>query len=133
MTEIQIDCDGAGKVMIADEVLSTIASTAAQEIDGVAAMAGNIKGDIAQILGGRRSPTKGVVVEVDDAGSVFITLNIVVKFGHHIQEISEAVQKKVKTAIENMTGQNASEVNINVVGVLYDTPPKHKSVPTPKR
>jgi uncharacterized alkaline shock family protein YloU len=132
MTEIQIDCDGAGKVMIADEVISTIAGTAALEIDGVAAMAGNIKGDIAQILGGRRSPTKGVVVEMD-GGSVFITLNIVVKFGHHIQDISEAVQKKVKTAIENMTGLNASEVNINVVGVLYDTPPKHKSVPAPKR
>jgi uncharacterized alkaline shock family protein YloU len=132
MTEIQIDCDGAGKVMITDEVISTIASTAAQEIDGVAAMAGNIKGDLAQIFGGRRSPTKGVVVEVDGE-SVFITLNIVVKFGHHIQEISEAVQQKVKTAIENMTGQNASEVNINVVGVLYDTPTRHKSVPSPKR
>jgi uncharacterized alkaline shock family protein YloU len=125
MTEIQIDVDGAGHVMIADEVLSTIAGTAALEIDGVSAMAGNIKGDIAQILG-RRSQTKGVVVEVDGS-DVKISLSIIVKFGHHIQEISEAVQKKVKIAIENMTGLNASEVNINVVGVLYDNPAKAKA------
>jgi uncharacterized alkaline shock family protein YloU len=122
MTEIQIDCEGAGKVMIADEVISTIAGTAALEIDGVSALAGSR--DLAQILG-RRSQTKGVVVEVD-ANSVTVTLNIVVKFGHQIQAVSEAIQKRVKSAIENMTGLNTLEVNINVVGILYDSSSKAK-------
>jgi uncharacterized alkaline shock family protein YloU len=122
MTEIQIDCDGAGKVLIADEVLSTIAGTAALEVDGVVAMAGNITGDIAQILG-RKNSSKGVAVEVEGS-NVTVTLNIVVRFGSRIQAVSEAVQKRVKTEIENMTGLNAEEINVNVTGVLYESKEK---------
>ena len=117
MTEIIIDTEGAGQVKIADEAIAIIAGTAALEIEGVAGMAGNLTGDIAQILG-RRNLSKGVNVEVTGS-DVKVTLNILAKFGYKLQEMSEAIQRRVKTTLENMIGLNAQEININIAGVLY--------------
>ncbi|MDR1559834.1 MAG: Asp23/Gls24 family envelope stress response protein [Clostridiales bacterium] len=117
MTEIKIDTEGAGQVKLADEVIAIIAGTAALEVEGVAGMAGNLTGDIAHMLG-RRNLGKGVAVEIE-GGDVNVTLNLLGKFGFKLQEVSESVQRRVKTAIENMTGLNAREININITGILY--------------
>jgi uncharacterized alkaline shock family protein YloU len=101
------------------------------ETEGVAGMAGKLTGDIAQILG-RRNLSKGVNVEV--TGSVVsVTLNLLAKFGYKLQEMSEAVQKRVKTAIENMTGLTAQEININIAGVLYYSHEENKANPAPAK
>ena len=125
MTEIKINTEGAGQVKIADEVIAIIAGTAALEIDGVAGMAGNLTGDIAQMLG-RRNLGRGVNIEVSD-GHVKVTISILSKFGYKLQEISEAVQKRVKSAIENMIGLDAQEINIIIAGVLYYNNEENKS------
>ena len=125
MTEIMIDTEGAGQVKIADEVIAIIAGTAALEIEGVAGMAGNLTGDIAQMLG-HRNLSKGVNVEVIGR-DVKVTLNILAKFGYKLQDMSEAIQKRVKIALENMIGLNAQEININITGVLYYSNDKLKS------
>lgn len=117
MTEIKNET-GVGQVQIADEVIAAIAGTAALEIDGVAGMAGNITGDIAEILG-RKNLSKGVKVEVAE-GSVAISVNLLVKFGYKIQDVSRGVQARVKTAVETMTGLSASEVTVVVSGVLVE-------------
>ena len=116
MTEIKIDTNGAGQVKVADEVIAIIAGTAALEIEGVAGMAGKLTGDFAQILG-RRNLSKGVNVEVAD-GNVKVTLNLLCKFGYKLQDIAEAVQNRVKTAIDTMTGLNTKEINIHIAGVI---------------
>ncbi|MCL2462287.1 MAG: Asp23/Gls24 family envelope stress response protein [Defluviitaleaceae bacterium] len=107
---------GAGQVQIADEVIATIAGTAALEIDGVAGMGGGIVGGISDMLG-RKNLAKGVAVTVNGADAV-IDLFIVVKFGNKIQEISTEVQKRVKVAVETMTGLNVPEVRVTVSGVV---------------
>ena len=117
MTEIKINTEGAGKVKIADDVIAIIAGTAALGIEGVAGMAGNLSGDIAQMLG-RRNLSKGVNVEMVN-GNVKLTLSLLSKFGYKLQEISESVQRRVKSAIENMLGLNAQEINIIIAGILY--------------
>lgn len=114
MMEIKND-SGIGQVQIADEVIATIAGTAALEIDGVAGMAGNITGGIAEMIG-RKNLSKGVKVEVSER-NVTISLNILVKFGFKIQEVSRGVQQRVKTAVETMTGLVAEQVNVVVSGV----------------
>jgi len=104
-----------GQIQIADEVLAIIAGTAALETEGVAGMAGHIPGDIAQAFG-VKNLAKGVKVDVKD-GNVTININLVVKFSNKIQSVSEEVQKRVKNAVETMTGMNASEINVSVTGV----------------
>ena len=118
MTELTVSQNSkcAGAVKIADEVLAIIAGTAALEAEGVAGAAGNIPGEIAEAFG-VKNLAKGVKVEVAD-GCVSIDISLLVKFGYKIKDVSEDVQRRVKNAVETMTGLNASAVNINVTGVI---------------
>jgi len=106
---------GIGQVLIADEVIAAIAGTAALEIDGVNGMGGGIAGGIAEALG-RKNLAKGVNVQINGENAA-IDLDIVVKFDHKIQQVSTEVQKRVKIAVETMTGLTVSEVRVTVSGV----------------
>ena len=107
--------DKIGEVRIADEVVAIIAGLAATEIEGVDSMAGNITNELVGKLG-MKNLSKGVKVEVGPE-SVSVDLAITLEYGCSIPKTSEAVQEKVKLAIENMTGLNVSEVNVRIAGV----------------
>ncbi len=114
---IQSD-DNLGEVKIADEVVAIIAGLAAMEVDGVASMAGNATREIIGKLG-MKTLSKGVKVDVLE-GIVTVCMNLNLKYGYSIREISGKVQEKVKTAIENMTGLTVADVNIRIAGVEMD-------------
>jgi len=119
MLEINHDSD-FGRIQIADEVIATIAGTAALEVEGLAGMVGKISGELAGMLG-RKNMAKGVQVEVTEQQTI-INANIVVKYGYKIHEVSEQVQRRIKTAVETMTGLTASEINVHVSGVQLEKP-----------
>ena len=107
--------DKIGEVQIADEVVAIIAGLAATEVEGVDSMAGNITNELVGKLG-MKNLSKGVKVDVtEEHVSVDLALNM--KYGYNIPDVSEAVQDKVKNAIENMTGLTVLEVNIKIAGV----------------
>ena len=104
-----------GEVRIADEVVAIIAGLAATEVDGVDSMAGNITNELVGKLG-MKNLSKGVKVDVtEEHVSVDLSLNI--KYGYNIPDVSERVQDRVKSAIENMTGLAVLDVNIRIAGV----------------
>ena len=78
-------------------------------------MAGNITNEVVGKLG-MKSLSRGVKVDVLE-GVVCVDLNLIMKFGYSIPKTSEAVQERVKSAIENMTGLEVSDVNISIAGV----------------
>ena len=125
MIELRINSDTIGQVYIADEVVAVIAGTAAMEIEGVAAASGNFTGDLAEKLG-KKNLAKGVKVTVNDNMAV-IDINLAVKFGYKIKEVSEKVQKRVKIAVETMIGLDAPEININISGVIFGKEGKKSS------
>lgn len=104
-----------GEVQIADEVVATIAGLAATEVEGVAAMSGNITNELVSKLG-MKNLSKGVKIEVN-ADSVSVDLSLTLEYGYSIPNTSKMVQEKVKAAIENMTGLTVSNVNIRISGV----------------
>ena len=107
--------DKLGEVQIADEVVAIIAGLAATEVDGVDSMAGNITDELVGKLG-MKNLSKGVKVDVtEDHVSVDLSLNLT--YGYNIPEVSEAVQDRVKSAIENMTGLSVLDINIKIAGV----------------
>ena len=107
--------DRIGEVQIADEVVAIIAGLAATEIDGVDSMAGNITNELVGKLG-MKNLSKGVKVDVtEEHVSVDLSLNI--RYGYSIPSVSEQVQEKVSTAIENMTGLTVLDVNVKIAGV----------------
>ena len=100
---------------IAEEVVAIIAGLAATEVDGVDSMAGNITNELVGKLG-MKNLSKGVKVDVtEEHVSVDLSLNI--KYGYNIPDVSERVQDRVKSAIENMTGLTVLDVNIRIAGV----------------
>ena len=109
---------GIGTVKIADDVVAIIASLAATEVEGVSSMAGNITNELVGKLG-MKNLSKGVKVHVGEQ-DVVVNLALNIKYGCEIPKVSSAVQDKVKTAIETMTGLNVSEVNIKIAGVNID-------------
>ena len=109
------DDNTVGTVQIADEVVAIIAGLAATEVDGVASMAGNITNELVGTLG-MKNLSKGVNVEVME-GVVSVDLALNIKYGYSIPKTSANVQEKVKSAIENMTGLEVSDVNVSIADV----------------
>ena len=103
--------ESIGTVQIADDVVA-LATT---EVDGVSAMAGNITNELMSKVG-VKNLTKGVKVEVQDK-NVTVDLAVTMEYGYNIPATCQAVQQKVKNAIENMTGLTCSDVNIRIAGV----------------
>ena len=107
-----------GEVQIADEVVAIIAGLAATEVEGVDSMAGNSTNELVGKLG-MKNLSKGVKVDVtEEHVSVDLSLNI--RYGYSIPSVSEQVQEKVSTAIENMTGLTVLDVNVKIAGVNMD-------------
>lgn len=107
-----------GIVQIADDVVAIIAGLAATEVKGVASMAGNITKEIISKLG-MKNLSKGVKVEVAEE-NVNVSVAINIEYGYNVPAVSEQVQDKVKTAIENMTGLTVKEVNVSIAGVTLE-------------
>lgn len=107
--------ENTGTVKIADDVVAMIAGIAATEVDGVAAMAGNISHEFMSKVG-VKNLKKGVKVDV--IGKVVrVDLALIMEYGYNIPATGRKVQERVKNAIENMTGLEVSDVNIRIAGV----------------
>lgn len=107
--------DRIGSVKIADDVVAAIAGIAATEVDGVAAMAGNITNELLNKVG-VTSLKKGVKVEVSGR-EVRVDMALIMDYGYNILATSQKVQERVQNAIENMTGLEVMDVNIRITGV----------------
>lgn len=102
----------AGDVKIADEVIGSIASLAASDVDGVVSMAG---ADIGSVFG-IKSTQKGVKAVISDQ-KVSFKLSIIVEYGCNIPLVCEKVQEKVRNTVQNMTGLSVESVEITVSGI----------------
>jgi uncharacterized alkaline shock family protein YloU len=107
-----------GEIRISADVITVIAHTVASEVEGVAAMNANIAENISSVLG-RKNPTKGVKVEIEEK-NVTIDFYIVVDYGARIPDVAWRIQDRVKSSVESMTGMNVVSINIHVQGVSFD-------------
>lgn len=109
------EVDSIGEVMIADDVIATIAGLAATEVEGVYAMQGNLTKEIVGKLG-VKNLTKGVQIQVDQ-NNVTVGLSVQLQYGYSVPKTCKVIQERVKNAIENMVGLSVESVNIHIVGV----------------
>ena len=109
--------NGLGAVIIAEEVVKTVAGMAAMDIAGVAGMSGGIAGDFTEMLG-RKNISKGIKVAVGEKETA-IDIFVMLDYGVRMPEVASIIQNKVKNAVEEMTGLVVVEVNIHVQGVVF--------------
>ena len=112
------DKGSLGEVHIADEVIAVIAGIATMEVEGVASMAGTAKDIQKEIISklGMKVLSKGVGIKVED-DKVEADISVVLSYGKSIPEVTKAIQEKVTTEIESMTGMTVGAVNVDVVDV----------------
>lgn len=111
-----------GTIRIADEVIATIAAMAAMEIDGVADMSGGVTSNITGMLG-KKNTGKGVKLEIDGQ-KANIDLFLITRFGVRLPVVADEVQRKVKNAVEDMTGLTVTTVNIHIQGIVFNNDAK---------
>jgi uncharacterized alkaline shock family protein YloU len=106
-----------GRTTIADAVVSKVAGLAAREIPGVHGFGGGAArafGALTErIPGSRSTSSQGVSVEVGEKQAA-IDLTVVVEYGVAIAGLAHAVRRNVIGAVEQMTGLQVVEVNVNV-------------------
>jgi uncharacterized alkaline shock family protein YloU len=121
-----------GKTTIADGVVAKVAGLAAREVSGVHGFGGTAArafGAITErIPGSRSSASQGVSVEVGERQAA-VDLTIVVEYGVAISEVSRAIRRNVIGSVEQMTGLEVTEVNVDVVDLHL--PDEEDDAPAP--
>lgn len=94
-------------VQIRNEVIGSIASLAAREVEGVV---GIWRGSWAlRFLPG----SSGVRVEVQDQ-EARLWINLIAEYGVHLPQVAAQVQERVREVVERMTQLNAVEVHVAI-------------------
>ena len=117
-----------GRITFAPDVIATIASLAAAEVEGVEGMAGGVVEGITGMLYNKKSITKGVRVDVNE-DLVTIELNVIIKYGFKLHEVCANIQNSIKNAIETMTGLTVAAVNVSVQSISFEKAKKQPQQP----
>ena len=104
-----------GLITISEDVLLKVAGYAALECYGIVAMSSKRAKDGFVEWLGKENLTKGVQVNITEAG-IDIDLFIIVEYGISIVEVCNIIKSQVCYKIENMTGAKVRRVNISVEG-----------------
>jgi len=108
--------ENMGSINISEDVVASIASAAATEVEGGGGM---LSGNVSDLVGGKKMTARGVRVEMDDEGIV-VNLFITIRFGCAIADVAAKVQNAVYAALEGMTGFEVHAVNVHVGGICFD-------------
>lgn len=111
-----------GTVKISEDVIATIASVAAESVEGVVKVGSNFKSQVSDILN-TKNFNKGVKVNIGERETI-IDVYITIEYGIKIVDVCEMVQQKVKEAIENMTDFDVVEVNVHLSGIAVKSSEK---------
>ena len=114
--EYMIHQEEDGAIQISEDVVASIASTTAAEVDGVSAM---MSANVSDLMGGKKMSAKGIRVEMDGEGIV-VNLFILLRYGCAVSEVAQKVQSSVFAALEGMTGFQVNAVNVHVGGISFD-------------
>jgi len=104
-----------GTIRIHNNVIASIASVAAAEIEGVKRIGGGFKSGIMELVG--QKALSAVKVEVDSNSEVKLDIPVVIKYGFNIPDVANRVQENVRQALEKMTTLSVKDINISVKGI----------------
>ena len=115
--------DDKGSINICQNVVAVIAASAAVDIDGVHGLYQSAGRELTTVSG-KKGISKGVRINID-GDNITVDVYFIANLGYAVNEVGEAVQKAVKSAIEEAVGATVSAVNIHICGVsLKKTKPQ---------
>ena len=108
--------DDMGMIQISEDVVASIATSAALEVEGVS---GLLNANMADFMGGKKMTAKGVRVEMVDE-AIAVHLFLVLRYGSAVAEVAGKVQTGVFAALQDMTGFDVKAVNVHVGGICFE-------------
>ncbi len=108
--------NGLGKISIEDQAIAKVVKSVALDCYGIVdTVSKGIKDSLMEVL--RKQPDgKGVKV-VTSGDRIFITVNVIMKYGVSIMAVAESLKSSIKYSVERFTGMIVDTVNVNIVGV----------------
>lgn len=101
-----------GEIRIATTALASIIRHAACSVEGVSRIAGNsLVDNIAEFVGSRKVLDRAIQIKIDEA-SVEVMIAINIRYGFSLPEIAGNVQESVVQQIQELTGLQASRVDV---------------------
>ena len=108
--------ESMGTIQISEDVVASIATSTALEVEGVG---GLMNANVTDYVTGKKMTAKGIRVEMDGEGIV-VNLFILLRYGCAVSEVAQKVQSSVFAALEGMTGFQVNAVNVHVGGISFD-------------
>ena len=105
-----------GSVMIAEEVIATIAAHAIGDVEGINTIGGKPDVGISEIIA-KKNWGKGLKITIGQDNEVYIDCNVVINYGQSVVAVAKAVQEAVASAIESVAGVTVAAVNVNICGI----------------
>ena len=112
------DKNNGEEIEIDPSVLEVIMGIAAEKVDGVAEMHGNVKSGINRVLG-RENHGKGVSVNIDDEHNLTADVYVSIEAGKNVPQIATNLQKSLKQQVLQMTDLTLSGINVHVTGLEF--------------
>jgi uncharacterized alkaline shock family protein YloU len=104
-----------GTIRIHKNVIASISSLAALEIEGVKRVGGDLKSGLMELIG--RKSAASIKVNINKNEEVSLDIPIIIKYGYNIPDIADKVQENIRNNLEKMTNLSIKEININVQGI----------------
>ena len=101
-----------GAIRIHKNVIASIASLAATEIEGVKRIGGDFKSGLLELIG--KKTTLAIKVEIDRNDEVKVEVPLVIKYGSNVPDVANKVQENIRNALEKMTNLAIKDININI-------------------
>jgi uncharacterized alkaline shock family protein YloU len=104
-----------GTIRIHKNVVASIASLAAVEIEGVKRVGGNFKSGLSELIG--KKLLSAINVEINKNEEVKVEIPLIIKYGFNIPNVANKVQENVRNNLEKMISLSIKDINVNVQGI----------------
>ena len=104
-----------GTIRIHKNVIASIASIAAVEIEGVKRIGGDFRSGVLELIG--KKALMAIKVDIDKNDEIRLEVPLVIKYGFNIPDIANKAQENIRNALEKMTNLSIKYININVQSI----------------
>ena len=104
-----------GLLRIHDNVIASIASLAANEVEGVKGIKKGLRSGIMELLD--KKDLSAIRVNKDKNGEITIQIPLIIKYGYNIPDVAGKVQENVRNNLEKMADLLIKDINISVQGI----------------
>ena len=106
-----------GNVMISENVIATIVAQCLAEAEGIGSL-GVKPGIGVEDFATKKHWGKSLKITIAEDNSVSIECTFMIKYGHSVVDVAQAVQQSITSAVEATAGVKVTMVDVNICGIV---------------